>query len=76
MVKLYWNRQIGDTEAENIGSIMSTTAANEVSEEKEFNNTAGDKETSNEYYENGEHTHTDRSVLKCMFKNLLLKSGK
>jgi hypothetical protein len=61
MVKLYWNRQIGDTEAENIGSIMSTTAANEVSEEKEFNNTAGDKETSNEYSEiENTHTQIDR----------------
>ena len=61
MVKLHWKRQIGDTEAENIGSIMSTTAANEVSEEKEFNNTAGDKETSNEYSEiENTHTQIDR----------------
>ena len=61
MVKLHWERQIRDTEAENIGSIMSTTAANEVSEEKEFNNTAGDKETSNEYSEiENTHTQIDR----------------
>ena len=68
---------------------MSTTAADEVSEEKEFNNATGEKETSNEWSENREHTHTQidrhtghrgsykiRSVLKCMFKNLPIKSGK
>ena len=42
------------------GSIMSKTAADEVSEEEEFNNTTGDKETSIECSENREHTHTDR----------------
>ena len=36
---------------------MSKTAADEVSEEEEFNNTTRDKETSNECSENREHTH-------------------
>jgi hypothetical protein len=40
---------------------MSTTAADGVSEEEEFNNTAGDKETSNEII-NNQRTYTHRSI--------------